>query len=93
MVVRPVKIFALLGLAVVMFIICYNIYQESTSPYIDYTCEVYYIDGRTEIRHLVQKYPPRQPQTFHPQKGWISEFDDPSIYKYKIIKTDTIRKP
>lgn len=91
--VRLVKIFALLGLAVVWFIICYNIYQESTNPYVDYICRVYHIDGRTEVRHLVQKYPPCQPQAFRPQEKWISGFDDPSIYKFEIIKTDTIRKP
>lgn len=39
----------------------------------------------------MQKYPPRQPQAFRPQERWISGFDDPSIYKFEIIKTDTIR--
>lgn len=91
MIVKPIKIFALLGLAVVWFIICYNIYQESTNPYVDYTCRVYHIDGRIEIKHLMQKYPPRQPQAFRPQEKWISGFDDPSIYKFEIIKTDTIQ--
>lgn len=90
MIVRPVKIFALLGLVVVWFIICYNIYQEHTNPYVDYTCRVYHISGKTEIKHLIQKYPPRQPQAFRPQEKWISGFDDPSIYKFEIIKTDTI---
>ena len=91
MIVRPVKIFMLLELAVVTFIICSNIYQTFTNPYVDYTCRVYHIDGRTEIKHLMQKYPPRQPQTVFPKKEWISGFNDPSIYKFKIIKTDTIK--
>ena len=83
MIVRPVKIFALLGLAVVAFIICYNIYQESTNPYVDYTCKVYHIGGRTEVRHLIQKYPPRQPQAFRPQENGLVDL---MIYQYTSLR-------
>lgn len=91
MIAKPIKIFFSIGLVVILLAISINIYQTFTNPYVDYTCRVYYVNGKSGIKHLVRRYHPRQPQMFRLQRGWINEFNDSSIYKFDIIKTDTLK--
>lgn len=83
MIVRPVKIFMLLGLAVVTFIICSNIYQTFTNPYVDYTCRVYHIDGRAEIKHLIQKFPHVNLKRFFLKKNGLADL---MIHQYTNLR-------
>lgn len=85
------KIFVAICCLLIVLIFGFLIYQCIFAPTLQFKCRVYHIYGDSNIEYLIQKDHPFQPR-WNRYDGWTSDFNDPTICRFDILKVDTIRK-
>lgn len=82
---------AIVTLLILIAIVGAVVYVENKLPLVRYTCRVYRIDGTNGVIQHTGIFPPSQPR-WSRHCGWLNDFGDPTICRFEIIKTDTIKK-
>ena len=76
--------------AIIILAIGFLIYQCIFAPTLQFKCRVYHIYGSSNIEYLIQKSYPFQPR-WNRYDGWTSDFNDPTVCRFDILKVDTIK--
>ena len=85
------KIFVAICSVLIVLIFGFLIYQCIFAPTLQFKCRVYHIYGGSNIEYLVQKSYPFQPR-WNRDNGWTSDFNDPTVCRFEVLKVDTIKK-
>ena len=81
----------IITLLIIIAICAVVVYCEGERPLVRYTCRVYRIDGTNGVITYTSTNKPPRP-SWSRYDGWLNDFGDPTICRFTILKTDTIKK-